>query len=324
MTDSSPGLVLLERAVVKGLQYLFIQHHSLTHSLSHSSLYSLLPPNNDILRSFNSTLPSNMSSNKMIKTMYKSFYKLAIKYDKSVAAKSLLYRLPSSLPHSLTTTAKGSTSVTSSDSIFRSASQIHFNAMIDKALGPNRVFFPTTRLTHSLKSIIQKEFRNRKSKISLTSRLDVGFSLLRQLSTLWVNYEQEMNYKVAVDDLLAKHYATTTNGNGSDDKSVNVSVSECTSGNSNSKEKKLKKKLKKESKLDVTTAPATVQEGVVLAAHPMVHGDLHRALVLVVEHTEKFSYGVILNKAETQHTVRSGVSGVRLDGFYDAFGVRWR
>jgi hypothetical protein len=311
------------------LQYLFIQYHSLTHSLSHSSLYSLLPPNNDILRSFNSTLPSNMSSNKMIKTMYKSFYKLAIKYDKSVAAKSLLYRLPSSLPHSLTTTTKGSTSVTSSDSIFRSASQIHFNAMIDKALGPNRVFFPTTRLTHSLKSIIQKEFRNRKSKISLTSRLDVGFSLLRQLSTLWVNYEQEMNYKVAVDDLLAKHHAATTttttgNGSGSDDKSVNVSVSECTSGNSTSKEKKLKKKLKKESKLDVTTAPATVQEGVVLAAHPMVHGDLHRALVLVVEHTEKFSYGVILNKAETQHTVRSGVSGVRLDGFYDAFGVRWR
>lgn len=230
----------------------------------------------------------------MIRTLYKSLLRLAIKYDSNVPAKALLYRLPPS-----------SSSV---DSVFRSAAQIHFNAVMDKVLGRQRLFYHPTRMDQSLKAIVNKEFRNSKSKISLNSRLDVGFSLLRQLSTLWVNYDQEVLYHQSVEAILHHHKATSAKTAAAD-----------TPPKKEEKEKKAKAKSKE--KLDITPAPATVQEGTLLAAHPMLHGDMHRALVLVVEHGEDYSYGVVLNKAETGHSVRSGVSGVKLRGFYEAFGV---
>jgi hypothetical protein len=232
-----------------------------------------------------------MGNNKMIKALYKSLFRLAQKFDNNTTSKALLYRPPPSS--------------SSADSVFRSASQIHFNAILDKILGRQRLFYHPSRMDQSLKAIVRKEFRNSKSKISLNSRLDVGFSLLRQVSTLWVNYEQEVQYRAAVDSIMKEHSATAL----------------LSSPPSPSKQQSNKKK--KESKLDVTPAPVTVQAGVLLAAHPMLHGDMHRSLVLVVEHSEEHSYGVVLNKAlsQSQHTVRSGVSGVRVEGFYEAFGV---
>lgn len=222
----------------------------------------------------------------MIKTMYKSMFKLAQKFDKNMPAKTIIYRLPGES--------------TTSDSVFRSESQLHFNATMDKILGRNRLFFHPTRMDLSMKSIVRKEFRNSKSKVSVNSRLDVGFSLFRQFSTLWAIYDQETKYMEEIDHVMLEYQLTST--------------SQCDGTKKSSK-------VKSSSKLDVTMAPVTIQAGVVLAAHPMVHGDMHRSLVLVVEHNESYSYGVMLNKAGTQQTLRSGVSGVQVEGFYKAFGV---
>lgn len=258
-----------------------------------------------------------MTGNTLIKTLYKSLFKLAQKYDKNIPAKAILYRLPPSS--------------SSADSVFRSAAQIHFNAVMDKVLGRQRLFFHPTRMDQSMKAIVQKEFRNTKSKISLNSRLDVGFSLLRQLTSLWVMFEQEVQYRMAVDNLLMAHRANTSPRSTStaldtdSDASGGIDSRSTTSGKKSSSTKKKKTPAANSSKLDVTTAPATIQDGVIIAAHPMVHGDMHRSLVLIVEHTAEYTYGVILNKAEgpvsPARTVRGGVSGLRVDGFYDAFGV---
>lgn len=240
-----------------------------------------------------------MTGNKLITTLYKAFYKLALKYDKNVPAKAMLYRLPPSS--------------SSADSVFRSAPQIHFNGILDKILGRQRLFYHPSRMDQSLKAIVRKEFRNNKSKVSLNSRIDVGFSLLRQLSALWVTYEQEVQYRVDIENMLTEHRASITDTES--DKKVSS--------------KKKKSVSSKPLKLDATTAPVTIQPGVIVAAHPMVHGDMHRTLVLIVEHNEEYTYGVVLNKAQADHsspawTVRSGVSGLRVKGFYDAFGVRSR
>ena len=53
----------------------------------------------------------------------------------------------------------------------------------------------------------------------------------------------------------------------------------------------------------------------------MVHGDMHRSLVLIVEDSEAYSYGVVLNRVTQDFTVRGGVSALRLDGFCGGFGV---
>jgi hypothetical protein len=239
-----------------------------------------------------------MGSNKMIKALYKSIFKLAQKFDKNVPAKALLYRLPPV-----------------AEQLFKSSSQLHFTLMMDKLIGRQRLFYHPTRLDQSFKAIVRKEFRNNKSKISLNSRLDVGFAMLRQLSTLWVNYDQEVQYILAVESITNGQDASITDSSDSD------SGTDAKKSTKQKKKEDKEKQKKNKTKINVTAAPAIIQEGVILAAHPMVHGDLHRSLVLVVDHTEEFSYGVIINKARTQHTVTTGVSGLRLDGFYEAFGV---
>ena len=223
-----------------------------------------------------------MSGNKLIRTLYRSLFKLAQKFDRNVPAKSLLYRPPQS----------------SADSSFRSDCQLHFNSIVDKILGRQRLFYHPSRLDQSLRAIVRKEFRNRKSKVNLSSRVDVGFSLYRQLTLIFANYQQEVQCRDGESNYVENEVVVET---------------------SSTMKKKRKKSSK--SKLDVAAAPVTVQEGVILAAHPMIHGDLHRSLILIVQHNENCTFGVVLNKADTQHSVRTGVSGHSLDGFFEAFGV---
>ena len=92
--------------------------------------------------------------------------------------------------------------------------------------------------------------------------------------------------------------------------------------NHDAPKEKENKKLPSKRRMKVTSAPLTVQAGVVLAAHPLISGgDLHQSLILLLEHSTHYSYGVVVNKASTDHNVRNGVSGLDLEGFYDAFGV---
>ncbi len=56
----------------------------------------------------------------------------------------------------------------------------------------------------------------------------------------------------------------------------------------------------------------------VLVAHPMLTGALHRALILLLEHGENGSYGIVINRP-TQHTLGSAVKNLPAD-FSNKFG----
>mmetsp|Transcript_2917 Transcript_2917/g.4428 ORF Transcript_2917/g.4428 Transcript_2917/m.4428 type:complete len:377 (-) Transcript_2917:37-1167(-) len=65
------------------------------------------------------------------------------------------------------------------------------------------------------------------------------------------------------------------------------------------------KKIPKEERFNVSLS-SEIYNGVMLCAHPMIHGSMQRSVVLILEHTDKYSYGIILNK-RTDHTVQSGI-----------------
>jgi putative transcriptional regulator len=71
-----------------------------------------------------------------------------------------------------------------------------------------------------------------------------------------------------------------------------------------------RKRIPKEEKFAIHFE-TELKTGAMLCAHPMVPGYMQRAIVLLLEHTDKGSYGVIINK-KTDHTVETGTLNLPL------------
>ena len=135
----------------------------------------------------------------------------------------------------------------------------------------------------SLVEIIRVESRTVSDKISNAERLDAGFAALRKLSSLWSIYNTQES-----DD-------EGDSNNPGDEEHFSALESE------------------------VSLAPA-LSSGVLLLAHPMLQGPLHRSVILLLEHNSKGSYGVVINH-RTGHSIRSSVKNLP-ENILETFGHR--
>ena len=133
----------------------------------------------------------------------------------------------------------------------------------------------------SLIQLIREESRAVNDKISVPERLDAGFAALRKLSSLWNVYTEQ-------DEVV------------DDDESEDEDQEHFTVLNS-----------------DVSLATA-LSPGVLLLAHPMLQGPLHRSVILLLEHNSKGSYGVVINH-RTSHNVQSSVKNLP-ENILEVFG----
>ena len=200
--------------------------------------------------------------------LYRSLLRLGKQFDKYPQSKLLIYR-KRALDFKQQKLGQQQTAELHAASIYYS------NELLD-ALFANRntakLFHPNCNETISIEKIVRNEFRQAHNTYSVTDRVDAAFAAVRRLSSLW------------------KFFTT----NIIEGKSVEVDDS--------SRDEKREKQL-----LTFKVGEAeNLKPGVILAAHPMVQGPLRRAVVLLLEHGEQGSYGVVLNKP-TRHLLETGV-----------------
>ena len=117
----------------------------------------------------------------------------------------------------------------------------------------------------SLVNLVREETRAIKDDVGTADRLDAGFAALRKLSSLWGIYSNRGEDEEEDDD---------------DDDSPSPALDELEAYSL----------LKSDVKLSTALA-----SGVLLVAHPMLQGPLHRSVILLLEHNSKGSYGVVIN-----------------------------
>lgn len=121
----------------------------------------------------------------------------------------------------------------------------------------------------SFVELIREESRAINAETSSSDKLDAGFAAMRKLSSLWSIYNNKED-----DDELDSDEITPEILLNSD-----VSLS------------------------------ASLASGVLLLAHPMLQGPLHRSVILLLEHNSKGSYGVVINNM-TGHSVKSSIKNL--------------
>lgn len=123
----------------------------------------------------------------------------------------------------------------------------------------------------SFVEMIREESRAINAEVSSSDRLDAGFAAMRKLASLWGIYNNNDNED---DDEL-----------DSDEIAPDITLN---------------------SEVSLSSSLAS---GVLLLAHPMLQGPLHRSVILLLEHNSKGSYGVVINNM-TGHTVKSSIKNL--------------
>ena len=110
--------------------------------------------------------------------------------------------------------------------------------------------------------------------VEITDRIDAAFTVLRKLSVIWKSFDSM--YFVQQEALNTTDDTTTP---ANDDPTKNMHDSNIGKGTD----------------LNVTESLALLP-GILLAAHPMVKGPLHRSVILLLEHNTQGTYGIVLNR----------------------------
>jgi putative AlgH/UPF0301 family transcriptional regulator len=196
------------------------------------------------------------------RSLYRSLLKIAKQFDNSPSSKALIYR------KSLSNIDKG-------------ASSIYYTELLDKLFKKESYLYQPWGDVTSLRELIRSHSYHDDKKTSESDRLDVGFAVLRKLSSLWNSFisldnneYDECDYEGLSDN--AKHFSQLSD---SLMLSNRVALSE------------------------------NLSSGVILVAHPMLQGPLHRCVILLLEHNSKGSYGVVINRG-TNRTVESSVKNL--------------
>ena len=152
--------------------------------------------------------------------------------------------------------------------------------MLDRILGPQRSLYQPVGSVVSFVDLVRRESRTPHPLYTVSTRVDAGFAAVRTLSSIWnhytsIEYDSEENYEdddMNEDDGHAdgSHADTALpRGRRGDDEGGPLAA-------------------------EVSLAP-TMCAGMLLVAHPMLQGPLHRSVVLVIEHTTRGSYGLVIN-----------------------------
>jgi hypothetical protein len=205
------------------------------------------------------------------RSLFRSLLKIAKQFDNSPSSKALIYR------KSLSNLDKG-------------ASSIYYTELLDKLFKKESYLYQPWGDVTSLRELIRTHSHHDDKKTSESDRLDVGFAVLRKLSSLWNSFISldnneygECDYEDLSDN--AKHFSEMSD---SLLMSNRVALSE------------------------------NLSSGVILVAHPMLQGPLHRCVILLLEHNSKGSYGVVINRG-TNRTVESSVKNLPAN-LLEAFG----
>jgi putative AlgH/UPF0301 family transcriptional regulator len=138
----------------------------------------------------------------------------------------------------------------------------------------------------SITSIVKDEFREKEAKITMSSRIDTGFALLRKLTAIW-KFFAEVDAESIVDDL------ESSEGPRLDARPASMK------------------------NLEVSFA-TKITAGTIILAHPMLQGPLHRSVILILNHGDKGSYGLVINRV-TEKDVKSAVKNLP-DEIVSTFG----
>ena len=166
----------------------------------------------------------------------------------------------------------------------KSAAAKYYTSVLSDLFEKDSYLFQPRGDSKSLVEIVRAESRAANEKISSAERLDAGFAALRKLSSLWSIYNtQESDEDEDEDDVLEL-----------DDEELSTALDS-----------------------DVSLAPA-LSSGVLLLAHPMLQGPLHRSVILLLEHNSKGTYGVVINH-RTGHSIQSSVKNLP-ESIIETFG----
>jgi putative transcriptional regulator len=213
---------------------------------------------------------------KMETSIYRALIRLGSRFDGSPTSKYLLFRKTAHIRPE-------------AQSRLSTAARYYQEGVLQHLFSDeNKKLFIPTENSKNITSIIKSEFRNNDSSFTNTARLDAAFAVIRKLSTVWQAYKAMIQNNSQLDLKNNDNSKLNEAGDGVSDGIILV-----------------------DSKDIILPAKCSdiVKPGIVLAAHPMVKGPLHRSVILVLEHNEQGSYGVVVN-APTHHTLLTAVKNL--------------
>jgi len=221
-----------------------------------------------------------MTTSKVSIQLFRSLYRITNKFDKFPASKTLIYR------KSLENTSNNFTSDRKSND--------YYNQIINKVFtNHTSIFMNISNVSiDKYTDILRSEFQasnDVNNEVNINDRLDAAFTILRKLNNIWSGYTSLIDNKGFINN----------DGNYLDD-DVDIDISKMT-------------------KTSVLPSK-TLFPGVLLLAHPLLPGPLHRAVILLIEHNQQGSYGIVINKS-TNHSVNSGIVNLP-DNFKSVFGKK--
>ncbi len=237
---------------------------------------------------------SDVLPNKVVvRSLLRCLLRIAGKFDRKPEAKLVLYRKTSS-PSYLT------------------AKEAYYQSIIRRIFGEDSISYflsPKQAETISLQKIVMSEFRREGEDLpSANDRVDIAFSIVKKYSAIWS----------AFCDLQAKDESSTSHEHGANFTTTTAATTESATADSVTSSKKSHDEpyseheldiLKKLEHLEVKEVSSAIEPGMLLLAHPMVHGELRKTVILVLEHSAVGSYGVVIN-LPTDVTLAAGVKNL--------------
>lgn len=229
-------------------------------------------------------------SNRLIVTLYRSLFRVCHQFDKFPATKALLYR--KSPIHLNSNSVFDDNDVQPIQGIEEGSVDIqvdptktYYDSVLRDAFEDDHSIFltPSKRLyqKNSFQTFLREQFRNSDSTIPETNRVEAAFNFLRNLQSLW-------NHTKDFPDLLTTAENNYRNSEISNNKIFPVLTN-------------------------------SICPGVVLLSHPLIPGALNQSVVLVLEHNQKGTYGLIINKPLNE-TIKSAVLNIGNPDFLKTFG----
>jgi hypothetical protein len=220
---------------------------------------------------------------KVIKSLYKHLLVMSSRFDKYPQSKTLIYRRTSG-----------------SNLSHENYGSIYYSYLLDSILSTKgSLYQPISDI--SLKKLVKKEFRRKEiNSISVAGRIDVAFAASRKLSSLWnvfnsIDDDNEDDDDVDINKLeeIAIDIDAESNKNNIENINNEINANKISNSIIKGRDKYsretivsniLKSNNTNDTKEDtgndddIITASSTInlKPGVLLVAHPMIHGALHR------------------------------------------------
>jgi hypothetical protein len=157
---------------------------------------------------------------------------------------------------------------------------MYHKEIIDSILHKGKLFNPINCFM-PLEDRVAEEFRKR-HEVLTSDRIDVGFALLRSLSTVWASYEAAMKDASWLDE-----YESAANEEEEDEEEDAV--------------------------YDFPVRlTSELNSGTLLVAHPLIQGHTQRAVVLLLTCNRNGAYGLVVNRP-TDKTLAGATRNVPAD-----------